>query len=409
MVTTQQVDIQVYTFVPLSLLGNIILMYTYRNYKLWRDTMPSAKRVLCCQCLLESIGLTAFLWAPTSSTSSDCEFQAILIQCFWVNSTVINGFMAVETAFLCRALFGVANAQTNLLAAFKAKRDSYVWRRYLCYTSLFCVVGLAEIIFIVDLNKYDKTAINDDWCWVATNYEKLVMGYGPIWLGMILSGLSVIYMITLIYNKVSGDVNTDSVRSNRSSQDSINSIGQTALAPRGLVNIPSIRSTASGRQSSSKRISLRDKVLRSFRRVILHLSVFIVVWIPGSIRRGSLGKVDSEILTILNFTVLTFGILKFIIWVICDPKVFNWWKYIILSSIGYDIKFQEKPQLKSEIFLGKQLSTNANLSSIGVPISDDNDVENDQTVNIEMRNTSSNSNSSRNPMQSHDVDSDDEY
>ena len=281
-------DIQIHVYAILTIIGNMILILTFLRYRDWANTMPSAKNILFVQCTTELIGALMYTWTFHGSDTL-CAFQAFMVQVFWVGSAAVNGILGIEMAYLCRKIFlGSARRGSNLA---RLNDKNRMWYRYTMYFTPLVIYFFAVAIWLVEEEEYGPTSFDGRYCWLKTSDERLYFGYIPYWLAISANTFSAIYVIFTIYSEY----------------------------------------VAIGRTGPSTHIF---DVIKKFSRLFSDCVLFIILRVPGSIRRGSAGKLDSQDLQRIHYFGITYGFWKFVIWVLLDPKVQGFWLNALYTFLG---------------------------------------------------------------------------
>jgi hypothetical protein len=348
------VDIQVTTYASMAILGNLGLILTWMYYREWRNVMPSAKILLVTQCSLESFGLTSYLWFDRDNDAA-CTFQAITVQCGWMGSSLLNGVLAVEMSFLCYKIFAAsASHGGNVGGLVRLNSKVAMWNRFFCYFCWFIPYELALAIWMISTPSATSHTFADKYCWLATPEQRMLLGYLPLWIAIAVNIVCVSFVLLTIYSEYRLAEMSSTTSSRVSSSGAGARAGVSAGAGAGAVVL---------QQAMSTRSSLAVKVVKKFARVIADCSLFALIWIPGSIRRGSMGDIDSPELQNAHNFVVSYGFWKFCIWVLLDEKVNLFWANKIRASLGYPPALSAKE--KEKAVRAKQLHVHGNIEMEG--------------------------------------------
>jgi hypothetical protein len=297
-----QKEVAIYAF--MGMVGNILLVVTYFADKDFAQTMPSAKHILMVECIMECIALCGFLWQPASESDWDCGLQFSLIQ-LYLACALLSSILAIEMAVLAQTLYG---QKASLVSRYLKKKDQIPYNRYYIYGTLFSVHYITTILYVLMDNQYGLTAFNDKWCWLKTDKQRLYLGYlSTIWVSMLISIPSIAFTMRTIYKKINSEL--DPALDDHSQMANITRSAVASIA----LHDPKAKNR------------LARKVLQSFARILADVSVFIILWLPGSIRRGSNGDIDSPFLLQCQYVDVSYGFWKFVIWVGLDSKVRKFW------------------------------------------------------------------------------------
>ena len=327
-----RVDAQVTTYASMAILGNFGLILTWIYYREWRNVMPSAKILLVVQCSLETFGLTSYLWFDRDDDVA-CTFQAITTQCGWMGSSLLNGVLAVEMSYLCYKIFAAsASNGGNVGGLARLNSRAAMWNRFFWYFVWFVPYELALAIWMISTpSATGHTSIADKYCWLATAEQRMLLGYLPLWIAIAVNIVCVSFVLLTIYSEYrQAEMSTSSTPSSTSRAGA--GAGADAAVLQGTV---------------STRSSMAVKVVKKFARVIADCTLFALIWIPGSIRRGSKGDIDGPELQDAHNFVVSYGFWKFCIWVLLDEKVNLFWANKVRYSFGFPPALSEKEKKKA--------------------------------------------------------------
>ena len=310
--------IWLWSAISFSIVGDSLLILTYFLNSEWAKKMSSAKDILVSQCILELLGYISLLGTPIRSDSAICAFQACCGQIFIEGSVCMNGILAIEMALICREAFGPRRLQgTTNNPRKKKEKEHFRLKMYLLFYLIFC---LSNIIYILAEKAYALTGYNDSNCWFATDSQMLYLGYSFIWASMGIGIIAIIYTVTTI-NGVIADLERNAITLNSLLQ---NENGETTAKTKKTAALSENDSAVRGAYYDERSVKYKS-LQNTFRRLEIDAFFFILMWIPGSIIRGSAGRVDSPLLVILGYIGWSYGFWKAMIWIIFDTKVREFW------------------------------------------------------------------------------------
>jgi hypothetical protein len=390
----------IYVFSAFSLLGNLAIIATFFMVKDWREKMPSVKRGLLVQCFNETIMNCVLFYDPNgNSQSTGCVIQSIMITIGLTGGALMNGFIAFEMAAICYYMFTNTTKTSIVSNAIKAiGRKGHMGRREIIYYSIFFCFCLFVSIFIPVDNQHGLSAFGGYQCWLWSRDLQLTT-YALDWIGIGLSIVCTAYVLHVLGRKL---VNKDRfiVGNHATGQEAVvqkaqNVIGydptndlnrQSQLEEQGQKNpiqlqpgleqvpekVPrsAMNSQTTTRQNSQQKNAKVGSVKNTIRRLLADIIVYVIFWIPGSIRRFSGDEVSSDALIGWQYFCLTFGFFKFIIWVVFDVKVRQFWMEYFPCQNNNNIKKQHHVPLTPDT-IGRgssEISASARHHDVSEPV-----------------------------------------
>jgi hypothetical protein len=321
---------------------------TFFLFAEWRNKLPSIKRLVTIGTFFEILFNIAVFFKPVDEVGAGCQAQAVVVEIGTSITALLTGFQALEAAIICLVMFrrqmGGGFMQRVIDALGKTvvghAVSHRIFFRELIYYAICFVYIIVIFIMVFDKHAYGFNLSNGLQCWYKGSTAEL-LAYGIVWFGLSLDLVSVCYVSyeighRLIDNRstivASEVVSDDAVRHTLHSKvNDYNNRDSESSNINGDNGGNESKNSKEGEKNKSNKLLSKPKVKsvgvkNTFRRIQLDVILYIILWIPGSILRGSRNSFDPTWLVTLSMFITTFGVWKFFIWVLSDPKVSAFWK-----------------------------------------------------------------------------------
>jgi len=422
----------IYFLCVISLIGNICIIITWLTFIEWSSKMPTVKRLLFLNCFLEIFMNAFFLYMPGSEDEFACFMQAIAQDIGFTLAAVMTGFIALETAYICFQMFH--NPMGRVLKSLVKTKNFTISKREWCYYLfslcyfIFTTITMT-ISYVQDDPDFGLSSFGGNWCWYK-DYTLKVVSLSIGWVGLSTDIICTSYVsyeigrrlidkdsLYIIGNKAIGGeevarqsiVEGDNMRSVSNINIRAANDSDTSYSINASNRFPdSILSQMSQNSDTESHCDKVGSLKNTFRRLILDCSVYVLFWLPGSIRWFSNGEIAPKWLIGLDYFSLSLGLFKFMIWVAFDTKVRTFWLNMLRNTAIY-LHFTNNPSMqntrvKSRLYpsfgtiknpiIGDTASMNGSFSEEQDQSSDFTEVRESQadpypepeyTVNIEMQ------------------------
>lgn len=314
----------------ISFIGALTLFASYFIAPKWRTYQVESKTVLFVMNVFDGIAAANY-FVINDKRDIYCKLQTISIQFFEIGSWIYEGLFAIETLVVLRAL-------SRPKVPFAKRKRAYILRN-IVYLSIVVIYGLSITTYIVVKDDWELLG---KWCWLKNPWNRLYLAYFPLWISM---------SAVVICNVVGVYTLRDLIRSKETYARSPEAQEKCFSDTRTL-------STLSLSSSSSQQ-KLDPKLTRFLGRMMIGPMIFIMVHIPGSLRRGAQAidykyseRVESDLVQaqVIIFILLIFiygksfiliyfkiyieqswfdpshGLINFVLYVLLDVELCKEWK-----------------------------------------------------------------------------------
>ena len=294
----------------ISFVGAFILFLSFFFSKKWRSQQAEAKTTLFIMNVFDGIAAANY-FVINDKVDIYCRLQSSSIQFFEIGGWMYECFVAIEMLILVSEI-------VKEKVKVKVRKNAFILRS-VCYLSLTFGFGITTVTIS---NVNDDWTLLGKWCWIADPMNRLYYGYICLWISIL---ITIICDINVIY--ILRDVISKRFQQRDSSLTSSPDSTDTRLSLE-------IQCSDATEFSTPKKV---DKKTRSFyRRMFFGPLIFIIIHIPGSVRRcyqaaGKVSDVEATLVSLQSFCDPFHGFINFILYVVLDPELRSEWSLWILS------------------------------------------------------------------------------
>lgn len=372
----------------ISFIGALTLFASYFIAPKWRTYQVESKTVLFVMNVFDGIAAANY-FVINDKRDIYCKLQTISIQFFEIGSWIYEGLFAIETLVVLRAL-------SRPKVPFAKRKRAYILRN-IVYLSIVVIYGLSITTYIVVKDDWELLG---KWCWLKNPWNRLYLAYFPLWISM---------SAVVICNVVGVYTLRDLIRSKETYARSPEAQEKCFSDTRTL-------STLSLSSSSSQQ-KLDPKLTRFLGRMMIGPMIFIMVHIPGSLRRGAQAidykyseRVESDLVQAQSWFDPSHGLINFVLYVLLDVELCKEWKALfwkVQISVADSIEKSFGISLASSAVFGPS-SVAEEMNSVNTTDQQSNSkAEEIETCGTDVRNNINNpiheSDADRSPSTDHDI------